>query len=249
MPDQPRLDVYLTQKGHAPSRSKAQGMIMAGLIKVNGQVVSKAGHRVPEGADIEVKGPEHPFVSRGGLKLAGALDNFGLDPSGMNCLDVGASTGGFTDCLLQRGAARVTAVDVGYGQLDWKLRNHSRVEVLERVNVRHIPDDLAPGPFDLIAIDVSFISLTLIIPPLLARMTAHGCLLPMVKPQFEAGKDKVGAGGVVRDESTRMQTVKKIKALLIGAGLEVRGPYPSPIKGPAGNQEYFLLAAAPKTKK
>lgn len=246
MPNQPRLDIYLTQNGHAPSRSKAQGMIMAGLIKINGLVVSKAGHRVPEGADVEVKGPEHPYVSRGGLKLAGALDKFGLDPGGMNCLDVGASTGGFTDCLLQRGAAKVTAVDVGYGQLDWKLRNDSRVEVLERINVRHIADDLAPGPFDLITMDVSFISLTLIIPPLFSRMAPGGCLLPMVKPQFEAGKDKVGAGGVVRDESTRMQAVKKIKAVLTGAGLRVKDPYPSPIKGPAGNQEYFLLAT-PKT--
>jgi len=242
--DSPRLDRYLAERGLAPSRSRAQGMIMAGLVKIDGRVVSKAGYRVPPGAQVEVAGPEHPYVSRGGVKLAGALDHFGLDPRGWRCLDVGASTGGFSDCLLQRGAAHITALDVGYGQLAWKLRQDERVTVLERINVRHLPPDTAPGPFDLITADVSFISLTLVIPPLLSRLAPGGRMLLLVKPQFEAGREQVGAGGVVRDQGARQGAVDKVRRFLQEAGLRVEGVCPSPIKGPAGNQEYFLLARA-----
>ena len=237
-----RLDHYLVEQGLAQSRAKATGMILAGLVRINGQPVSKAGSPVLPGALVEVEGPEHPYVSRGGLKLEGALDHFTLDPTGWECLDVGASTGGFTDCLLQRGATQVTALDVGYGQLAWKLRQDKRVHCIERINVRHMQDDLAPGPFDLIVVDVSFISLTLVTPPLVARLKPEGRLLVMVKPQFEAGKAQVGSGGVVRDQAVQQACVDKVASHLIGLGLRVLGRCPSPITGPKGNQEHFLLA-------
>ncbi len=239
-----RLDQYLVDNGLAPSRAKAAGMILAGLVKVNGQKAHKAGSAVPEGALVEVAGPEHPYVSRGGMKIEGALEHFGLDPQGWCCLDVGASTGGFTDCLLQRGASQVTALDVGYGQLAWKLRQDRRVECLERVNVRHVTEDVAPGPFDLIVVDVSFISLTLVTPPLAARLKPGGLLLVMVKPQFEAGKQQVGSGGVVRDQAVQKACVDKVANHLAGLGLHILGRCPSPVTGPKGNQEHFLLARA-----
>ena len=250
MPSKPkkkttRLDVRLTELGLAPSRSKAQGIVMAGLVMVNGQKAQKAGQAVAEGAAIEVTGKEHPFVSRGGVKLAGALKHFGLDVGGFNCLDVGASTGGFTDCLLQNGASAVTAVDVGYGQLAWEMRQDERVTVLERVNVRHLPEDLAPGPFDLVVADVSFISLTLILPAVTPRLAAGGRALVMVKPQFEAGREKVGSGGVVRDESVRQEAVDKVADCAEGLGLSVLGRCQSPLPGPAGNLEFFILAQKP----
>jgi 23S rRNA (cytidine1920-2'-O)/16S rRNA (cytidine1409-2'-O)-methyltransferase len=237
-----RLDQYLVEHGLAPSRAKAAGMILAGLVKLNGRVANKAGSAVPAGALVEVDGPEHPYVSRGGVKLQGALEHFGLDPKGWTCLDVGASTGGFTDCLLQRGAARVIALDVGYGQLAWKLRQDERVECLERINVRHLTEKTAPGPFDLIVADVSFISLTLVTPPLAVRLKPGGLLLAMVKPQFEAGKSQVGSGGVVRDEAVQRASVDKVAQHLAGLGLQILGTCPSPITGPKGNQEHFLLA-------
>lgn len=239
-----RLDQYLVEHGLAESRAKAAGLILAGLVKVNGQPAGKAGSAVPEGALVEVAGPEHPYVSRGGLKLEGALKHFSLEPEGWHCLDVGASTGGFTDCLLQHGAARVTALDVGYGQLAWKLRQDKRVECIERVNVRHLHEDVAPGPFDLIVVDVSFISLTLVTPPLLPRLKSGGKLLVMVKPQFEAGKSQVGSGGVVRDEAVQQACVDRVATHLTGLGLRIIGRCLSPITGPKGNQEHFLLAQA-----
>jgi 23S rRNA (cytidine1920-2'-O)/16S rRNA (cytidine1409-2'-O)-methyltransferase len=239
-----RLDQYLLDHGLAESRSKAAGMIMAGLVKVNGRTASKAGSAVPKGASVEVEGPEHPFVSRGGLKLQGALEHFSIDPSGWRCLDVGASTGGFTDCLLQSGAGKVSAVDVGYGQLAWKLRQDPRVECIERVNVRHLSEDMLPGPFDLITVDVSFISLTIVTPPLAPRLKPGGLLLVMVKPQFEAGRDQVGSGGVVRDQAVQRACVEKVAKRLAALGLSVLGQCPSPITGPKGNQEHFLLARA-----
>ena len=242
MAPQRRLDLYLVEKGLALSRQKAQGLIMAGLVLVDGHPALKAGQTVPAGAAVEVKGPEHPFVSRGGVKLAGALDHFKLDPAGFSCLDVGASTGGFTDCLLQRGAAAVTAVDVGYGQMAWSLRQDPRVFLHERINARRLPADMAPGPFDLIVVDVSFISLTLVLPPLFGRLDPGGRLLCLVKPQFEAGKEKVGAGGVVRDPEDRRAAVDKVREFLTKSGLAVIGDCPSPITGPAGNQEFFILA-------
>ena len=237
-----RLDQLLVSLGLAPSRSRAQALIMAGLVKVGGAPATKPGLKVSPTAQVEVAGPEHPYVSRGGVKLAGALDHFGLAVEGFNCLDVGASTGGFTDCLLQRGARAVTALDVGYGQLAWKLRNHARVTVLERVNARHLTPELAPGPFDLITVDVSFISLTLVSRPLVERLAPGGRLLTLVKPQFEAGRELVGSGGVVRDPAVRRAVVDKVAQHVSGLGLMVLGDCPSPIKGPAGNQEFFVLA-------
>jgi len=240
-----RLDLELVARGLAPSRAKAQAMILAGLVKVDGNPAAKAGQLIPQQAQVEVDGPEHPYVSRGGVKLAGALDHFGLEVAGLTCLDVGASTGGFTDCLLQRGAEAVTCVDVGYGQLAWKLRQDPRVTLFERTNARNLPPEMAPGPFGLIVVDVSFISLTLVLPPLLPRLGEGGRLLPMVKPQFEAGREAVGAGGVVRDPALRQAAVDKVADCLGGLGLTVMGSAASPILGPKGNQEFFLLARKP----
>ena len=231
--------------GLAPSRSRAQALILAGKVRIDGKPASKAGQAVPSGADIQLTQPDHPYVSRGGLKLAGALDNFSLNVSDWECLDAGASTGGFCDCLLQRGAKAVTCVDVGYGQLAWKLRQDSRVTLHERLNLRHLPPDIASGPFDLIVADLSFISLTLVLPVLAPRLASGGHLLPMVKPQFEAGPEAVGPGGVVRDENVRRQAVEKISGCLEDLGLTVLGSCPSPITGPKGNQEYFVLAKKP----
>lgn len=240
-----RLDQRLVELGLAESKSRAQGLILAGLVRVDGQLAKKAGQGVSAQTQISVHGPEHPYVSRGGVKLAGALDHFGLAVAGLTCLDVGASTGGFSDCLLQRGAAAITAVDVGYGQLAWKLRTDPRVTLHERVNARDMPPEMAPGPFGLIVADVSFISLTLVLPGLIPRLAPGGHVLCLVKPQFEAGREQVGSGGVVRDEGARQQAVDKVAACLAGLGLTVLGQCQSPILGPAGNVEFFLLAQAP----
>ncbi|MBU1275070.1 MAG: TlyA family RNA methyltransferase [Proteobacteria bacterium] len=237
-----RLDQVLVARGLAPSRSRAQALVLAGLVKVDGLPAAKAGQLIPEQAQVEVSGPEHPYVSRGGVKLAGALDHFGMDVAGLSCLDVGVSTGGFTDCLLQRGASAVTCVDVGYGQLAWKLRQDPRVTLFERTNARNLPPETAPGPFGLIVVDVSFISLTLVLPALVPRLASGGWLLPMVKPQFEAGREAVGAGGVVRDPALRQAAVDKVARCLGDLGLAVLGSSASPILGPKGNQEFFLLA-------
>ena len=237
-----RLDQELVARGLAPSRSKAQALILAGLVRVDGQAAGKAGQPIDSQAKLEVTGPEHPYVSRGGVKLAGALDHFSLEVAGLACLDVGASTGGFTDCLLQRGAASVVCVDVGYGQLAWKLRQDQRVTLIERTNARNLAPEVAPGPFGLIVVDVSFISLALILPKLAPRLGTGGWLLPMVKPQFEAGREAVGPGGVVRDPTAQAAAVDKVADCLRGLGLEVLGSAASPIQGPKGNQEYFLLA-------
>jgi 23S rRNA (cytidine1920-2'-O)/16S rRNA (cytidine1409-2'-O)-methyltransferase len=213
-------------------------------VKINGQVVTKSGFGVAEQALVEVEKPDHPYVSRGGLKIEGALKHFEINPNGYNCLDIGASTGGFTDCLLQKGARTVTCVDVGYGQLAWKLRQDERVTSIERVNARHLPDDLATGPFDLVVMDVSFISLTLVLPPLPKRLAPKGAIMAMVKPQFEAGREAVGENGVVKDEAVQMATVEKISNFLGNMGLSVKGHCKSPVKGPKGNQEYFVLAVS-----
>lgn len=240
-----RLDQLLVNQGLAPSRNRAQALILAGKVRVNGRVAAKAGEAVPADAALSVDAPDHPYVSRGGVKLAGALDALGVDPAGLRCLDAGASTGGFTDCLLQRGADRVTAVDVGYGQIDWKLRQDQRVEVIERTNARNMPLGVAPGPYDLIVCDLSFISLTLVLPNLAPRLGPGGALLALVKPQFEAGKELVGPGGVVRDPAVIAACVDKVAGCLAGLGLEVRGQAPSPIAGPKGNCEQFVLARRP----
>ena len=226
----------------APSRHRAQALILAGAVLVDGAPATKAALQVADDQEVSLKQKDHPFVSRGGLKLAHGLDHFGFDPAGLCCLDLGASTGGFTDCLLQRGAARVTAVDVGYGQLDWKLRNDPRVVVLERTNARFLEPGMVEGPVQALVCDASFISLTLILPPSLELLEPGGWLAVLVKPQFEVGREKVGKGGVVRDPALRAEAVDKIAAFLKERGLTLLGSVPSPVKGPKGNQEYILGA-------
>ncbi|CAO0819761.1 16S/23S rRNA (cytidine-2'-O)-methyltransferase TlyA [Desulfarculales bacterium] len=237
-----RLDQRLVELGLAPSKSRAQGLILAGMVRVDGRPARKAGQSVGTTSEVSVKGPEHPYVSRGGVKLAGALDHFGLKVAGLKCLDVGASTGGFSDCLLQNGAAAITTVDVGYGQLAWKLRGDPRLTLHERVNARDLPPEIVPGPFDLIVADVAFISLTLVLPGLIHRLAPAGRVLCLVKPQFEAGRAQVGSGGVVRDEAVRQEAVDKVATCMGSLGLKVLGQCPSPIQRPAGNMEFFLLA-------
>jgi 23S rRNA (cytidine1920-2'-O)/16S rRNA (cytidine1409-2'-O)-methyltransferase len=236
-----RLDQLLHRRGLFDSREKARRAIMAGLVEVDGRRVDKAGTPTAEDASLHVVDVAEPFVSRGGRKLAPALDHFGLDPAGWVCLDVGASTGGFTDCLLQRGARRVYAVDVGYGQLDLKLRQDPRVVVMERCNARHLrPSDL-PERCDLITVDVSFISLTKVAPALLVHLKPTGRLLTLVKPQFEAGRRQVGKGGVVRDPEVRRRVIEERVAELAELGLEPLGTFDSPVTGPKGNREAFAL--------
>ena len=215
-------------------------MILAGLVSVGGRRADKAGQSVDAGAEIAVAGPPHPYVSRGGVKLAAALDHFGLDPAGRVCLDVGASTGGFTDCLLQRGATRVYAVDVGYGQLDAKLRSDPRVVVREKVNARTLSADDVPERVELAAVDVSFISLRLVLPAIVRLLAPGAALVTLVKPQFEAGRGEVPRGGVVTSIETRRRVVSEIEAAGLELGLEVLGAIPSPIRGARGNEEFLL---------
>lgn len=236
-----RLDVVLVERGLAPSRSRAQALIMAGRVRVDGKPVTKAGAAVADDALVGVVEPDHPWVSRGALKLEAALDRFEISPEGLDCLDVGASTGGFTHLLLARGAARVIALDVGRGQLDWRLRTDPRVVVLEGVNARHLgPDDL-PFPARLATVDVSFISLRLVVPALLPHLLPGAWLVCLVKPQFEAGREQVGKGGVVRDEAVRRRVVDTTVDGLVELGLEPVGVVPSPVAGPAGNLEELAV--------
>ena len=236
-----RLDQLLVDRGLFPSREQARRAVMAGTVQVEGRRVDKPGTAVAGESRVEVIGPKEPYVSRAGRKLAHALDHFGIDPAGLVCLDVGASTGGFTDCLLQRGAARVYAVDVGYGQLDQRLRNDPRVVVMERINARNLAPDALPEPCGLVTIDVSFISLLKIVPALLPHLTAGGLLLPMIKPQFEAGRGAVGKGGILRDEEVRAQVIAGCAAGLAALGLEPLGVFDSPVAGTCGNREAFAL--------
>jgi 23S rRNA (cytidine1920-2'-O)/16S rRNA (cytidine1409-2'-O)-methyltransferase len=240
-----RLDLELVERGLAPSRARAQGLIMAGKVSVDGVIVTKAGAAVGADAAVTLSEPDHPWVSRGGLKLVAALDAFGIDPAGLDCLDVGASTGGFTDVLLARGARRVIALDVGRGQLDWRLRTDDRVAVVEGVNARHLGADDLPWPVDLATVDVSFISLTLVVPALLPHLAAGGWLICLVKPQFEAGRDQVSAGGVVRDDAVRRAVVDRVVAALCGLGLELVGVVPSPVEGQKGNREELAVFTRP----
>jgi len=215
---------------------------MAGLVEVDGRRVDKPGTQVAEGAELRVIDQAEPYVSRAGRKLAAALDHFDLDPTGWICMDVGASTGGFTDCLLQRGATRVYAVDVGYGQLDYSLRTDPRVVVMERVNVRYLEPDALPEPCDLITIDVSFISLTKVVPALLPHLRRPGGrLLAMIKPQFEAGKGQVGKGGIVRDEAVRRRVIEETSRSIAALGLDSLGTVDSEVPGVGGNREAFAL--------
>jgi 23S rRNA (cytidine1920-2'-O)/16S rRNA (cytidine1409-2'-O)-methyltransferase len=226
-------------RGLARTRAQAQALILAGRVVVEGLAAPKAGALVPEAARVILKEPS-PFVSRGGEKLAGALDHFQVNPAGQVALDAGASTGGFTHCLLSRGAKKVYAVDVGYGQLDPSLRHDPRVVVLERLNLRHLPADAIPEPIDLATLDLSFISLTLVLPKILEFLRPGGAILALVKPQFEVGKGQVGKGGVVRDPQLQRAAVHRVAAAAADLGFQVSPAFPSPLKGPKGNQEYFL---------
>jgi 23S rRNA (cytidine1920-2'-O)/16S rRNA (cytidine1409-2'-O)-methyltransferase len=232
-----RLDQALVERGLASSRARAQSLILAGVVRVDGELADKAGKAVAPEARIELVGQDHPWVSRGGVKLAAALDAFGVDPAGRRCLDVGASTGGFTDVMLSRGAAQVVALDVGRGQLDWRLRQDPRVVVMEGVNARLLAPADVPGPFDLVTVDVSFISLRLVLPALIPVLAADGDLVALIKPQFEAGRGQVGRGGVVRDPVVREAAILSVLESARELGLDCRGRIPSPIPGPAGNVE------------
>jgi 23S rRNA (cytidine1920-2'-O)/16S rRNA (cytidine1409-2'-O)-methyltransferase len=236
-----RLDVLLTERGLTSSRERARALIMAGSVRVDGRVVDKPGAPVPANSAITVLAADLPYVSRGGLKLEGALSGFGLSVAGLTCLDVGASTGGFTDCLLQHGAARVTAVDVGYGQMAWRLRQDSRVHVVERTNIRYMPAELLTEAVDLVTVDTSFISLRIVVPAVLKFLKPAGCILPLVKPQFEVGKGEVGKGGVVSDPAQHARVLDELKHFFEGLDLECSAAIPSPIEGPKGNREFFFL--------
>ena len=234
-----RLDVLLTQKGLCDSRSRAQALIMSGEVYVNGLKCDKAGTAVEVEARIEVRGNACPYVSRGGLKLEKALRDFGVDPTGFVCSDSGASTGGFTDCLLQKGAKKVFAIDVGYGQLAWSIRTDERVVCMERTNIRYVkPEDLGE-PLDLSVVDVSFISLRIVLPAIKALLKPTGQIVCLIKPQFEAGKDKVGKKGVVRDAAVHEEVLNGFLTLAAELELTVRNLTFSPVKGPEGNIEFL----------
>ena len=234
-----RLDVLLVSLGLAESRAKAQATIMAGEVYVNGQKADKSGMEVDITSNIEVRGSACPYVSRGGLKLEKALKNFGVDPTGYVCSDSGASTGGFTDCLLQQGASKVFAIDVGYGQLAWKIRNDPRVVVMERTNIRYVtPEDLGEM-LDLSVIDVSFISLGMVLPVVKTLLKPTGQVLCLIKPQFEAGKEKVGKKGVVRDPAVHEEVLQNFISLAKSLDFTIRNLTFSPVKGPEGNIEFL----------
>lgn len=240
-----RLDQLLVELGRFPTRTQAQAAIMAGLVLVGGRKIDKPGTSVDPAAAIEVKGAPHPYVGRGGLKLAKALTEFGIDVAGRTALDIGASTGGFTDCLLQGGAALVYAVDVGYGQLDWKLRNDPRVIVFEKTNVRYLtPERLyaekRSGAADLAVIDVSFISLSKVLPVVYNLLAVRAEAVALIKPQFEARREQVGRGGIVREEAVRQEVVEKVRRSAAEAGFAVEGLSESPITGADGNVEFLI---------
>ena len=234
-----RLDVLLTERMFAETRSKAQAIIMSGNVYVNGQKADKPGISYEETVEIEVKGAVCPYVSRGGLKLEKALRDFGVKPEGYVCSDSGASTGGFTDCLLQQGAKKVFAIDVGYGQLDWKIRSDERVVVMERTNIRYVtPEDLGE-PLDLSVIDVSFIGLEIVLPTIKTLLKPTGQVLCLIKPQFEAGKENVGKKGVVREPKIHTMVLDNFVSLVYGLGFKILGLTFSPVKGPEGNIEFL----------
>ncbi|MGH9142771.1 MAG: TlyA family RNA methyltransferase [Vicinamibacterales bacterium] len=236
----PRLDLVLVDLGLAPSRERARALILAGQVTIDGQVVSKAGSPVRSDARVELTSPDHPYVGRGGLKLAGALDSFVIDPAGRRALDVGASTGGFTDVLLQRGAASVIAVDVGRGQLDWRLRGDPRVLVREGVNARALTPDDVPHAVSLVTIDVAFISLRHILPALPPFLDSGADVVALVKPQFEAGRDEVGRRGIVSDPVVHDAVIARVTEAATACGLARIAMAPSQITGATGNHEFFL---------
>jgi len=236
-----RLDQYLVQNGLLQSRERAKAMIMAGVVYINGQKADKAGDPVPDGAVVEVRGKDIGYVSRGGLKLEKAMKEFPLTPNGKVCMDIGASTGGFTDCMLQNGARKVYAVDVGYGQLAWSLRTDSRVVNMERTNIRNVEPEMLEEPIEFFSVDVSFISLYHIF-PVAQRITVPGATgVCLVKPQFEAGREKVGKHGVVREPDTHREVLEKAMGFAVDNGFSVKGLDFSPVKGPEGNIEYLMF--------
>jgi 23S rRNA (cytidine1920-2'-O)/16S rRNA (cytidine1409-2'-O)-methyltransferase len=235
-----RLDVLLVERGLAPSRERAQALILSGVVTVDGQPAGKAGTAIADDAEIALRQADHPYVGRGGLKLAHALDAFGIPIDGRHALDIGASTGGFTDVLLRRGAAHVVALDVGHGQIDWSLRTHPRVLVIEHMNARNVALADLPGPVDVVTIDVSFISLSHIFPRVPALVRPGADVIALVKPQFEAGRSEVGKKGVVRDPAVQARVVEEATAKAAEVGLARAGMTDSPITGDTGNREFFL---------
>lgn len=242
MADRLRLDILLVERGLAESRQRAVALILAGKVRVDGCQASKAGQRVSPEANVELLAQDETYVSRGGFKLASALDNFSMQVTHLVAMDVGASTGGFTDCLLQRGAKKVYAIDVGYGQLAWQLRQDRRVVILERCNVRYLTSEQVSELVDLAVIDTSFISLKKVIPKVLKFVKGGGKLLALIKPQFEVGRGQVGKGGVVRDSELHRQVVREIEQFCESQGMEVRGVKESSLLGPKGNREFFIYA-------
>ena len=235
-----RLDVLLVNRGLAASREKAKAVIMAGIVYVDGQKEDKAGATFSDAVNIEVRGNTLKYVSRGGLKLEKAMSHFGLSLEGKVCMDVGASTGGFTDCMLQNGAVKVYSIDVGHGQLDWKLRNDPRVVCMERTNIRYVtPEDIGE-PASFVSIDVSFISLTKVLTPVRELLSENGEIVCLIKPQFEAGREKVGKKGVVRDPKVHLEVIRAVMDFASSIGFEILHLEFSPIKGPEGNIEYLL---------
>lgn len=240
MKNKKRLDVLLTEQGYADTRSKAQAIIMSGAVYVDGQKADKPGTAYEDTVAIEVRGHACPYVSRGGLKLEKALRDFGVRPEGYVCSDSGASTGGFTDCLLQQGAKKVFAIDVGYGQLDWKIRSDERVVVMERTNIRYVTPEQLGEPLDLSVVDVSFISLKIVLPVIRQLLKQEsGQVLCLIKPQFEAGKEKVGKKGVVREPQTHKEVLDQFVSLAHELGFKILGLTYSPVKGPEGNIEFL----------
>jgi 23S rRNA (cytidine1920-2'-O)/16S rRNA (cytidine1409-2'-O)-methyltransferase len=237
-----RLDTLLVDRGISPSRERARALILAGSVIVGGETVSKAGAMFAPDAEISIRGGDNPYVSRGGLKLRGALEAFRLDVAGMTAIDVGASTGGFTDCLLQAGAAKVYAVDVGYGQLAWKLRQDPRVVNLERTNIRYFNGSGITDPLDIAVIDASFISLKLVVPAVIRLIGKEALVLALIKPQFEAGREEVGKKGVVKDPAVHARVVAGMEAFFRSLALDVKGVIESPLLGPEGNREFFIFA-------
>ncbi|HUR35718.1 MAG TPA: TlyA family RNA methyltransferase [Vicinamibacterales bacterium] len=240
-----RLDLLLVERGLVPSRERARAVILAGQVRVAGQVVSKAGTPVPGDASVELAVPDHPYVGRGGVKLAHALDHFGIPVEGRRALDIGASTGGFTDVLLQRGARDVIALDVGHNQLDWKLRSDPRVVVREGVNARALSSGDVPHLVDIVTVDVAFISLRYILPEVPKVLAAGGDVVALVKPQFEAGRHEVGKGGIVRDPAVHEAVIARVTADAEAIGLRRCGITPSPITGASGNHEFLMHLRAP----
>jgi 23S rRNA (cytidine1920-2'-O)/16S rRNA (cytidine1409-2'-O)-methyltransferase len=240
-----RIDRLLVDKGLAPTREKAQALVMAGCVLVNEVPVTKPGHSVAEDVNVRVRGQDHPYVGRGGVKLAAALDSFRIDPAGKVCMDVGASTGGFTDCLLKRGAAKVYAIDVGYGQLAHEIATDSRVVVIERTNIRTMEQDRIPDRIQIAVIDVSFISLSIVLPAVDRFLSSGAQVIALIKPQFEVGRELVGKGGIVKDPASHELAVNKVKETSAALGWTCNGVIDSPILGTKGNKEFLVYFKKP----